>query len=63
MTIRWPKPQEMELSSRTLRNYEQGILPKDAFGVVGGESIPCAYYEEKDLQNAYSEVWTTFGGN
>lgn len=57
--ITWPTVEEMKESTQLLQeNREFGHLLKGVFAVVDGGRMPCADYNDPDLQNAYYEGYT-----
>lgn len=57
--VAWPTVNEMDESYELLKNNrENGVLLPDVFGVVDGGRMPCADYEDQDLQNGYYEGYT-----
>ena len=57
--IVWPKPAEMEQSANLLRhNREHGHVLEGVFAVLDGARMPCATYEDPNLNNAFWEGFT-----
>lgn len=57
--MEWPSVEEMKESTELLQqNREFGHLLKGVFAVVDGGRMPCADYEDPDMQNAYYEGYT-----
>lgn len=57
--VKWPTEVEMKDSSDNLTNNRpNGQLMRGIFGVVDGGRLPCADYDNSDLQNAYYEGYT-----
>ena len=57
--VRWPTVLEMHASASLLQqNWTYGPIFRGVFAVTDGGRMPCAEYNDRDLQNAYFEEVT-----
>lgn len=57
--VSWPSVAEMDDSYQLLKKNRENVhLLPDVFCVIHGGRMPCADYEDKDLQNAFYEGYT-----